>query len=227
VGKHQGPRREGGRVKVYDFPQRSPEWYSARLGKLTASDAKYITAFLKNGDESAARRDLKMRLVCERLTGQPAEDAYVNADMQRGIDLEPEAFAAYEAKTGLLVNRVGFVAHDDLMTGGSPDGVVGDFEGLVEIKCPRPANHLRYLRTGVYDEHIAQITHLLWLTGAQWCTFVSYCPSFPENMRLYTTTYALTESQLVTHSRDVHKFLNEVDLEEASLKGWSVMKETA
>lgn len=218
-GSHQG----GGRVKVYDFPQRSQEWCAARLGKLTASDARHITAFLKNGDEAAARRDLKMRMVCERLTGQPADEPYVNADMQRGIDLEPEAFAAYEAKTGQLVRRVGFVAHDELMTGGSPDGVIGEFDGLVEIKCPRPANHLRYLRTGSYGEHLPQIDHLLWLTGARWCDFVSYCPAFPERMRLLVSRVFAVAS-LVDHEKEVRKFLSEVDLEESSLRGWSVME---
>ncbi len=213
-------------MKVYDFPQRSPEWYAARLGKLTASDAKHITAFLKNGDEAAARRDLKMRLVCERLTGQPADEPYVNADMQRGLDLEPEAFAAYEAKTGQLVRRVGFVAHDELMTGGSPDGVIGEFEGLVEIKAPRPANHLKYLRTGDFREHLPQITHLLWLTDARWCDFASYCPSFPEHMRLFVARVK-NGWDGGTHSKNVQNFLEEVDLEESSLRGWDILvKET-
>lgn len=211
-------------MKVYDFPQRSAEWYAARLGKLTASDAKHITAFLKNGDEAAARRDLKMRLVCERLTGQPADEPYVNADMQRGIDLEPEAFAAYEAKTGQLVRRVGFVAHDELMTGGSPDGVIGEFEGLVEIKCPRPANHLKYLRTGNFEEHAAQMAHLMWLTKADWCEFVSYCPAFPENMRMYTCRLYRIGYDFAAIEKHVTKFLSEVDLEESSLRGWSIME---
>jgi hypothetical protein len=212
---------------VIDVPQRSPEWFAARLGRLTASDAKHITSFLKNGDESAARRDLKMRLVCERLTNQSQEDGFTNADMQRGLDLEPEAFAAYEAERGVLVERVGFVSHTELMAGGSPDGVVGAFEWLVEIKAPRAANHVRYLRTGEFPEHEAQIRHLLWLTGAAWCDFVSYCPQLPQGMRLFVCRVPRLETEMVYHEAQVRKFLNEVDLEEASLRGWSVMKESA
>ncbi|MEK9723283.1 MAG: YqaJ viral recombinase family protein [Rhodospirillaceae bacterium] len=104
--------------------QRTPEWFALRLGRLTASDAKDMLAVIKSG-EAAARRDLRMRLVCERLTGQPSEDTYTNADMQRGVDLEPEARRAYEAHTGQLVDtRVGFISHDDCAAGCSPDGVV-------------------------------------------------------------------------------------------------------
>lgn len=213
--------------RVIDAPQRSPEWFAARAGRLTASNAKHITAFLKNGDESAARRDLKMQLVVERLTGQPEIEGYVNADMQRGIDLEPEAFAAYEAQTGTLVSRVGFLAHTELMAGGSPDGVVGDYEGLVEIKAPRPANHVRYLRTGLWPEHADQVLHLMWLTGAEWCDFVSYCPALPERMRLFVDRVWRKDYDMPAWEANVRKFLEEVDREEASLRGWSILKETA
>ncbi len=213
--------------RVIDAPQRSSEWFAARAGRLTASNAKHITAFLKNGDESAARRDLKMQLVVERLTGQPEIEGYVNADMQRGIDLEPEAFAAYEAQTGTLVSRVGFLAHTELMAGGSPDGVVGDYEGLVEIKAPRPANHVRYLRGELPKEHFPQLRHLMWLTGAPWIDFVSYCPSLPERMRLYTLRVDNEKPVIADHDRYVRAFLDDVDREEASLRGWSILKETA
>jgi hypothetical protein len=121
---------------VIDAPQRSPEWFAARLGRLTGSRAADMLATIKSG-EAAARRDLRMQLVCERLTGQSQEEPFVNAAMQRGIDCEPLAFAAYEAQTGQVVNRTGFLAHTGYMVGCSLDGHVGDFEGLVECKCPQ------------------------------------------------------------------------------------------
>jgi len=104
--------------------QRTHEWFTLRLGRLTASDAKDMLATIKSG-EAAARRDLRMRLVCERLTGQPAEDTYTNADMQRGVELEGAALQAYQSRTGQLVDtRVGFISHDDCAAGCSPDGVI-------------------------------------------------------------------------------------------------------
>jgi hypothetical protein len=112
-------------MTLHYVDQRTPEWFALRLGRLTASDAKDMLATIKSG-EAAARRDLRMRLVCERLTGQAVEDTtFQNADMQRGIDLEPEARRAYEARTGQLVDtRVGFMSRDDCAAGCSPDGVI-------------------------------------------------------------------------------------------------------
>lgn len=211
--------------KVIDMPQRSPEWFAARAGRLTASNAKHITSFLKSGEESAARRDYKMQLVTERLTGQPQDDVFVNDDMRRGIELEPDALAAYESQEGVLVTRVGFLSHTELMAGGSPDGVVGDFEGLVEIKCPRAANHVRYLRAGgIPAEHKAQLTHLLWLTDAPWIEFVSYCPQLPQRMRLYVCRMANNYTENPTYDASVRRFLNEVEMEEAALRGWGVLQ---
>jgi hypothetical protein len=43
--------------------------------------------------------------------------------------MEADAFAAYEAATGNLARRVGFLAHPELMAGCSPDGEVGNFTG--------------------------------------------------------------------------------------------------
>lgn len=212
---------------VHSAPQGTPEWLAARLGRVTASRMKDVLAVIKSG-EAAARRDYRTQLVCERLTGQPQDDVFVSADMQRGTDLEPAARAAYEAQTGQWVEQVGFLAHNELMAGGSPDGVVGDYEGLIEIKCPRPATHINWMRAGeVPAAHAAQIRMLLWLTGAEWCDFISYCPHMPEHLRVYVARveHAVEESDAVVAA--IEKFLGEVDNEEAALRGWGVIKETA
>jgi len=44
--------------------------------------------------------------------------------MQWGIDQEPAAFAAYEARTGLVATRTGFLSHTRVMIGCSLDAVV-------------------------------------------------------------------------------------------------------
>lgn len=194
---------------IHEAPQGTPEWLKARVGRVTASRAKDMLATIKSG-EAAARRDYRMELVCERLTGEPASQPFVNDDMRRGTELEPEAFAAYEAQTGRWVDRVGFLAHTELMAGGSPDGVIGDYEGLIEIKAPRPANHLRYLRSfGVPPEHRAQLDHLLWLTGAQWVDFVSYCPQMPPHLRLHIVRKA--HGTAGEYDEKVRAFCAEVD----------------
>src|SRR5690349_13708375 len=108
---------------VIDAPQRSEAWFQARAGKVTASRACDFLAKTKSG-YSTSRKNYLTQLVAERLTGQPQEDGYVSAAMQRGMDLEPQAFNAYEAHTGHMPQRVGFLQHVDLPIGSSPDGVI-------------------------------------------------------------------------------------------------------
>jgi len=79
--------------------------------------------------------------------------------------------------TRSILTSSGFLEHDTLMAGCSLDGHVGDFEGLVEIKCPQAATHLDYLKTGtIPGDYYKQITHALWITGAQWCDWLSFNP---------------------------------------------------
>lgn len=193
--------------------QRTAEWYAARIGRLTGSCAGDMLARIKTG-EAAARRDLRVRLVCERLTGESQEDAYVSKEMQRGIDREKDAFAAYEAQTGNLVQRVGFIAHDDLLAGCSPDGQIGNFTGLVELKVPKSATHLRYLKAGcVPADYVAQVTHNLWITGAQWCDFVSYDDRFPSALRLFIVRVERDPKAIDAYELMARTFLTEVERE--------------
>lgn len=203
---------------VIDSPQRSEAWHQARCGRLNASNAKDMLSQIKSG-EAAARRDLRMRLVVERLTGVPQEDGYINSDMQRGVDLEADAVAAYEAHTGNVVQRVGFLQHNDYLAGCSPDGLIDGFRGGCEIKVPRSANHLRYLTGGVLPaEHVGQVTHSLWLTGAEFWDFVSYDPRFPEPLQLFVHRVVRNDFDIMAYQRCLLAFLAEVDAELETVK---------
>ena len=199
--------------------QRSDEWRLARIGRLTGSRACDMLATIKNG-EAAARRDLRAQLVVERLTGQPQEDGYINAVMQRGIDKEPDAFANYEAVSGNLVRRTGFIRHDSLMVGCSLDGDVGEFAGIIECKCPKSATHLGYLKAkGVASSHLPQIWHNLWVTGAAWCDFISFDDRFPEGLQLFVHRVPRVEIDMVAYEKNALRFLQEVDDELAAVRG--------
>lgn len=203
---------------VIDVPQRSPEWFRARLGRLTGSVAKDMMATIKTG-EAAARRDLRLKLVCERLTGTVQEDGYVSPAMQRGLDCEHLAFAAYEAQTGNVVERSGFLAHTEHMMGCSLDGHIGDFEGIVEVKCPVSATHLRYLRSGtVPAEHLAQITHNLFVTGAEYCDFVSWDDRFPAQLQTFIARVNRADVDMAAYDIKARAFLAEVDRELEAIK---------
>lgn len=203
---------------VIDAEQRSDAWFRARLGRLTGSRAADLLATVKSG-EAAARRDLRVQLVVERLTQTLQEDAFVNAAMQRGIDMEPAAFAAYEALTGQMAQRTGFLAHDTLAVGCSLDGHVGDFEGICEFKCPKSATHLRYLRGGVLpSDHLPQVTHNLWVTGAAWCDFLSFDDRFPLALQTFLVRVHAKHIDLEAYGKKAVAFLDEVDTEVAAVR---------
>lgn len=197
-------------MTILQMAQGSPEWFAARLGRLTGSRAADMLATIKKG-ESAARRNLRVQLVLERLTGESQASDYVSPDMERGTELEDEARRAYEAR-GQLVEQVGFCVHDDLMAGCSPDGFIGS-DGLLEIKCPKSAQHLDYLKGDVPDEYRKQIIHNLWLTGRRWADFVSYDPRFPKHLRLKVTTIVPSAAEMTSYELAARLFLAEVDAE--------------
>jgi hypothetical protein len=204
---------------VCEAEQRSPEWFQARLGRLTGSRSADMLATIKTG-EAAARRDLRTQLVVERLTQSVQEDGFINAAMQWGIDQEPAAFAAYEALTGLMAQRTGFISHASLMVGCSLDGHVGDFEGITEFKAPKSATHLKYLRGGILPiDYLPQVRHNLWVTGAKWCDFMSYDPRFPAHLQTFLVRVEASTLDMAAYQRAVETFLAEVDAEVEAVRG--------
>jgi putative phage-type endonuclease len=208
---------------IVNHDQRSPEWFQARCGRLTGSVAAQMLDFTQKGTDGYKRRDLRASLICERLTGRPQEDTYINAVMQRGIDLEPEAFAAYEAHTGNLVRRTGFVAHNIHLVGCSLDGDVDDFTGIVEIKCPKSATHLSYIESkGLPDNHRSQVLHNMWVTGAQWCDFASFDDRFPEGLQLFVVRLERTPAlqiEINAYEKMALEFLKQIDDKVNLLRG--------
>lgn len=191
--------------------QRSPAWHQLRSGRVNGSTAKDVLAKIAKG-EAAARRDLRVQLALETVLGTSCEDStYVNADMQRGIDLEAEARAAYEMQTGHIVRECGYLSSITRQIGLSPDGVVGDFEGLVELKVPRSATHWSYLENGGTGLHQAQLTHaLLVCHDVQWIDFVSYDPRFPAGLQLVVAHITRDMLKIDDYSVALDQFLTEV-----------------
>jgi hypothetical protein len=203
---------------VIDEPQRSTGWFAVRAGRLTGSVAGDMLAKVKSG-EAAARRNLRLKLVLERLTGRTQESDYISPAMQAGLDREPLAFRAYEALTGELVERTGFLAHTTLMAGCSLDGHVGNFDKLLSIKCRQPAAHLEFLRTSVIPaDAFAQIRHELWIVGAEAHDYFSWNPDFPEDMQARVVTVTREQADVPGYEAEALKFLAEVDTELAALR---------
>lgn len=203
---------------IVNCDQRSPEWIAARLGRVTGSCADAMLAKGKAGAESAGRRNLRTRLVLERLTQHSQEDGFTSRDIQHGIDTEFDAVGAYEALSGQIVERVGFLQHRTLMTGCSPDGVIGDFDGLVSIKCPKSSTHLDSLESRtVPTDYLRQITHELWLTGADWCDYLSFDNRFPDGLQTMLIRVEAKTLKLAEYEAELLAFLNEVDEKTAAV----------
>lgn len=199
---------------VHDCEQGSPEWFTLRLGLITGTCANpMLSQPKKKGDpETAGRRNLRVALALERITREPDEETFTSRDLTRGKTLEPEARRAYEAATGRLLSTVGFLQHPTLLAGCSPDGLYGAVEGVIDFKCPRPGNHLEYLRGDFPLEYRRQLTHNLWITGARWAEMVSYCPKFPESLRLCVQRLDRKDVDLDAYEAAARAFLEEVDL---------------
>lgn len=212
------------RFTIHADPQRSPEWFQARLGRLTGSRAADMLATIKTG-EAAARRDYRTQLVCERLTGQSQEDGYTNAVMERGVLLEPVALKAYETLTGNVAQPSWFLSLPDVMAGCSLDGQVDNFAGIVELKCPKSATHLKYLRGKgeAPAEYLPQITHNLWVTGAEWCDFLSFDDRFPEDLQTFLVRVNRNELDMSGYEAKALTFLAEVETEYSALRGWKIV----
>lgn len=204
---------------VIDVPQGSPEWHQARCGRLTASKAGEMLAKTQSGSWGASRDNLKWEKVLERMTGKPTADKFQSAAMQRGIALEPQAIAGYEALTGNLVRTCGFLAHTTLPVGASLDGYLGDFQILVSIKCREAKAHAEHLLTGAIPNNaLQQMRHELWLTGAVDHHYVSWHPDFPEKLQLRVRVLHAKDLDLPGYGREVEAFLAEVAEAEAKLR---------
>lgn len=207
------------RFQVIDVEQRSEMWRAARAGRVTSSKANAVQAKGKSG-EAVTRAAYRLQLSTERLTGMPQEEGFQSEAMKRGVELEPAALGLYEALTGNVARRVGFLSMVDYLAGCSPDGYVGNFEGLVGFKCPHSTTHVDYLRRArLPPEYVPQATHEMWVVDtAQWYDFVSYDDRLPDGLDFFCVRVARSEFDIAGYEAEVLRFLADVDEDVALLE---------
>ena len=194
--------------------QGSPEWFQSRLGKVTASKLSNVMM----SRDKAGFQNYKAQLVCERLTGR-REETYTSRAMEQGNELEAQARALYILETGSTVEECGFFDHPTIpMTGASPDGLV-NADGVLEIKCPQPATHLKNLENPtIAKNYRLQKQWQMECTGRRWTDFVSFCPAFPDEMQLHIRRVEFDEAEAASIREAVKRFLMEVSADVARLK---------
>jgi putative phage-type endonuclease len=184
--------------------QRTPEWYAARVGKITGSRFGSVMALGAKGQPLQARKQLLQTLALERLTGQ-AEEIETNTAMQHGIDTEPLAKQWFTFAHDLEIIEHGLVVdaqHPFIAV--SPDGsIVGDIgtagelpiKAGIEIKCPVSKRiHMDRLTNGTPEnlasgrweidhDHYWQMQGQCMVMGWDMVYYVSFHPGMPAGLQ--------------------------------------------
>lgn len=163
-------------AKVYEFEQRSPEWYQIREKRITGTTISGILGDIKHKKTLDAINNLAMIKASEIVFGMTETD-YVNFEMQRGIDQEPSAFRLFQeivSNDFINVRKVGFIGLGEYI-GISPDGLTSDDKGL-EIKCPNAETFSKLIITEDIDEkHYKQMQLGMLVTGYKSWHYFVYC----------------------------------------------------
>jgi len=192
-----------------------PEWYAARIGLMTSSKVHdAITPRQKGGThELASRRNLRMQMIAEMLTGRTTEH-YVSPAMDWGVENESRARVAYEYRTGKDAEPLGIVMHpDNPRAAATADGWV-KHNGILEIKCPETSTHLEYLESGaIPKEYLNQIDWQMACCGPEieWCDFVSYDPRIEaDELQMLIVRRERNVERIAEMEEAVNQFLSEL-----------------
>jgi hypothetical protein len=206
---------------VLNHQQGSEDWLQARVGACTASrftDARgKLSKASKNGNAGDPNGDAikyAWLIAMETIARKPLDDTFVTYAMRRGRDLEPQARAIYERRTGAWIDEVSLILTDDERFGYSADGFRDD-DGLIEIKCPMAADKLGQVwehPETAHLEYIDQINGGLWITGRKYCDLIVYCDWLaPVGKDLFVKRIYRDESAIEALESDLLSFIRMVD----------------
>jgi len=157
---------------IFNFEQYSEEWWAIRQKKMTGSHAQAIGANGKGLETYITEVMTEYYSSCR-------PERYSNKDMERGLELEPEAADRYAGETFSVVETVGFVVYSDFI-GVSPDRFVSD-DGLAEIKCPNDKTYFKLLLDfKIESKYMWQMQMQMLCCNRSWCDYVVYNPNFEQ-----------------------------------------------
>jgi len=126
---------------------------------------------------SKSRRGYICLLIAQAKSKAPAQWIDYLAAVRHGTETEPEARRIYEFNHDKKVEQVGFCVTDDGHFGCSPDGLIDDRQGGLEIKCPNLDTHLGYVMDGILPNvYKLQVHGSMHVTGTDYWDFMSYYP---------------------------------------------------
>ena len=189
--------------------QHTVDWYKNRLGHFTGSQ---VGRLMKKGrgkdaDWSADAITYIKEVVAERLINPVVLDIpdlfdqyldFTTASskmMAWGNDNEDKALKAYATLTKREITACGAIQHESIKTfWDSPDGLLLDANGAVEVKCPAPKAHALYLINvktpedllAVKPEYYWQCFAHMAVSGAEFTDWMSYCPFLKPSLHIVT-----------------------------------------
>lgn len=117
-----------------------------------------------------------------------------NMATRYGTDIEPMARDRYAEVMGYEVYETGFVPYSKFpkLVGGSPDGVIRQEKGVIEIKSPftleKHLQHFLYEKPDDLkeneDEYYWQCVANIFFTETDFCDFISFCPYVSKSKQL-------------------------------------------
>lgn len=158
--------------------QDSDKWLQWRRSVISATDAAVIM-----GVSPYCKPD-KLRL--KKLGLAPEQK--VNQYMQRGKNLEPEAREAFNKEYGMSMSPICVESSEHPFLGASLDGyysIADDTSFILEIKCPQKKSMDEAKSGRVKPLYIAQIQHMLIVTGADCCYYYCYDGNEGHTIEVY------------------------------------------
>ena len=123
--------------------QKSKNWFEERLMRLTSSSFGSICQSTERCDKEKKAENLS------------SMNKLNNVYVRHGQKYESVAIEKFKRQTGLHVSESGLhVSKNYPYLGASPDGLLGDGETVIEVKCPYTAKN---------NVLTVQLCHLLWM----------------------------------------------------------------
>ncbi len=213
---------------IIEAEQRSPEWYTARLGVFTSSEIYRLMTKPKLKGEvlSEGAKTYILEKVAEKLTGIDRysyslsafnEEVFITQAMQWGIDNEPLAKKHLARLNNWTIEETTFIKVDSLNYGGSGDGWIREINGALEVKCLNTVNHLSEIRDSQdvksnLPKRFWQVLSDAYLRECDVAVLAWFEPRIPNDFGLFTKQFNVEQAdvnEMMEKIRLANEYFNE------------------
>jgi hypothetical protein len=177
--------------------QRTEKWYEVKKGKFSGSDIWKLLSKprSKKAQEAGELAGTTKTYIIEKVAQflGVSKPQIHSKYLDHGTRYEDDAMTWYYQLTGDRIYEaihfwdgipVGFIPYEPFpdFAGASPDGYVYH-DKIVQIKCPNPDQHLKYMLMGLdefkkVNDYYAQVQFEMMVSNRSMCDFVTFHPDF-------------------------------------------------